>query len=174
MNARRLIAVTVLLGTVVAGVLGLSTGADSVPPTAHAAPVDLGFTIQELQSSPFTVGADGSGFTPGGLVRIDVLRAPWLEGVPPPPSGGPSTVPTHTPGNNGPLQDTATLEVTVRAAPITRVPNGHGIVFIRAGGWFDTQLVFDSQAGYTYSLEATDEVTGRTVTICGSWQLDCS
>ena len=168
MNAKYVVASVVLLGTILAGLAGLSGAVGGVPRAAHAdSPVPT-VTSWEINHDPLSVEAFGTDFTPGGAVHIDLVLAYWQYAPTPDGSGDPPVtpvpVPTLSPYYEGAPQIVASVDTT--AARTTYVSNGHGIVFSRQGGYFDATLTSPSPTcgGFSYWLVATDEATGTTST----------
>lgn len=143
MNTKQVVAGVALLGTIVIGLAGLRGEVGGPPRAAHAdAPVPT-VTMSTTYGDPLSAEASGIGFTPGGAVHIDLVLAYWQPEPTPTrdpadPNQSPIPVPTLSPYNEGEPEIVASAD-TWAARPRT-VPNGHGLVFHRAGGYFDETL----------------------------------
>ena len=150
MDGKHMVAGVALVGSVVASMAGgVGRAAHSDAPAPY---VDATW----IQPNPLAAEARGSGFTPGGAVHLDLVLVPITQ-VPNP--GGGTPVP-----ENGTPRVVGSLDT--RAARTTYVRNGHGIVFTRAGGYFDAEVDASSPTcgEFGFWLIATDVATGASTT----------
>lgn len=161
MRAKTLLAGIVLTGTIAASIAGgVLHGAHAISPAPSTYDVVNPF-------NPVSVEVVGTRFTPGGAVHLDLIEAPETLAPEPTPDGstGPIGTPASTPTPEtvpGTPQVVASLDT--RAARTTYIPNGHGIVFTRAGGYFDVTLTPTARGCGMFFMwtVATDEATGAT------------
>jgi len=173
MWAKRLAAGAALLGTVVASLAGLSGTASGTPHVAFADSSIPAITMAEITADPLSVEAFGVDFSPGRAVHIDLEVAFWGYVPTPTPDGSgdptatPVPFPTQSPNRDYLGEPQIVASVDTAAARTIYIHNGHGIIFRRAGGYFDVTLTLPSNpcGGYfDYWLVATDEATGTTST----------
>jgi hypothetical protein len=150
----------------IGGIAGIRSAAGGTSDIAHADVSIPNVVVSATQLNPLSVDLSGTDFTPGGAVHADLTVAYWSDCA---PSGSgspmsPTPVPSHVPGNQTAPRIVGSLDTM--AARTVNVPNGHGIVFHKVGGYFSASLTSSvpTLGGFSYWLVVTDQATGRTVT----------
>lgn len=147
MKVRILVAGVALVGTMVASLAG------GVPRPAHAGTTTPYIQTWQSDTNPWSGAVIGSSFTPGGVVHIDLEFSDADLGT---------DYHYYSAGS-----------MDIRAARTTYVPNGHGIVFTRVGGYFTTEIApapgstlcgMGVEKYYYFYMVATDVATGKTAT----------